>query len=144
MNASNNGDLTLDELYAAANEMCRRHWGVDYTGTIELVNREWKAAEARYGWRGTEYRAIRMSRKTNARLTREDVLGNLLHELVHWRLHTLGVPFDDTDDEFIAECLRVDAPLSYAKGAQQAYRTYLAKRAYEERTGRKYDEEVPA
>lgn len=129
--AETTGNLSLDELYSQANEMCLRHWGVEYTGTIELTNRNWKNRWAAYAW-GPSRRAVRMSRKTNARLTSETVLGNLLHELVHWRLHTLGRHFGDEDDDFIAECIRVGAPLSHAKGAQRAYKAYLAKHTFED------------
>ncbi|WP_243767358.1 hypothetical protein [Paenibacillus agricola] len=68
------------------------------------------------------------------------MLGTLLHELVHWRLATEGIPHRDVNDEFIAECVRVGAPISGSTSAQNAYREYQAKRRYEERTGRKYDE----
>ncbi|WP_188069033.1 SprT-like domain-containing protein [Brevibacillus brevis] len=120
------GNLTLDELYAAANEMCRKWWGVDYTGTIRLTNAKWRA------WRGyfilstadDSLREIRMSRWVNAKRTRDDVLGTLLHELVHWRLFTLGLPNNDADQEFVAECTRVGAPISGAIGARRAAQRY--------------------
>ncbi|WP_025846597.1 hypothetical protein [Brevibacillus agri] len=120
------GNLTLDELYEAANEMCRKWWGVDYTGTIHLTDTKWRS------WRGyfirstgdDSLREIRMSRWVNARRTREQVLGTLLHELVHWRLFTLGLPSSDTDREFVEECARVGAPISGAVGARRAAQKY--------------------
>jgi hypothetical protein len=121
-----NGNLTLDELYAAANEMCRKHWGVDYTGTIRLTNAKWKAYDAyfRSSVDDVSIREIRMSRVVNARLTRDEVLANLLHELVHWRLCTLCLPFDDGSPEFVRECLRVGAPFSGTRKAQMAAKLY--------------------
>lgn len=119
------GNLTLDELYAAANEMCRKWWGVDYTGTIRLTNVNWRRREACFA-HTTDKRVqeIRMSRKVNARFTREYVLGNLLHELVHWRLFTQGIPHMDDDPEFVRECIRVGAPFSHTKKAQFAAKLY--------------------
>ncbi|WP_342439278.1 hypothetical protein NSS79_10395 [Paenibacillus sp. FSL L8-0436] len=66
-----------------------------------------------------------MSTTVNAEIGAAAAEGNLLHELVHWRLNTLGLPFDDTDSEFIAECIRVGAPISQDRRAQAAYQRYM-------------------
>lgn len=121
-----NGSLTIDELYEAANEMCRKHWGVDYTGTIRLTNAKWRS------WHGyfiasnedDSLREIRMSRYKNAKRTGEQVLDTLLHELVHWRLFTLELPYGDDDREFVEECMRVGAPFSGTDKAQRAAKLY--------------------
>lgn len=115
-------------LLSLANELARRHWGVDYTGTITLTNRSWRRnwAVYRYLRDGEPLQDIYMSGPTNAERDPEDVEGALLHELVHWRLHTLGLPASDTDFEFIAECLRVGAVISGAAYAQEAYKRYLS------------------
>lgn len=130
-----NGNLTLDELYASANEMCRKWWGTEYTGTISLVKRNWKRqfAAFRYWDRGART-TIEMSTKVNESLPREEVLGNLLHELVHWRLFTTTLERDgfdrawtvagDDSPEFVRECIRVGAPFSGTKKAQQAAKLY--------------------
>lgn len=128
-------------LLTLANELARKHWGVDYTGTIELVNNKWRCFNGMYRWNNTTgLRQIRMSGPRNAERTPEEVEKTLLHELVHWRLHTTGVPASDTDYEFIAECLRVGASISNARKAQDAYKRYEQIRVFEERTGRKYKE----
>ncbi len=120
-----NGNLTLDELYEAANEMCRKHWGVDYTGTIRMMPGCWRNKMASYIWSDrTGLREIRFNSHMNRRLTREKVLGNLLHELVHWRLHTLGLPNSDCSKEFVSECVRVGAPFSGTVVAKQAAQKY--------------------
>ncbi|MGG4453160.1 hypothetical protein [Brevibacillus porteri] len=121
-----NGNLTLDELYAAANEMCRKWWETEYTGTIRLTSVNWHRREAcfAHSTNGFSVQEIRMSRKVNARFTREHVLGNLLHELVHWRLFTQGIPHTDADPEFVRECIRVGAPFSLSKKAQRAAELY--------------------
>ena len=115
-----------ERLLALANELARKHWGVDYTGTIELVNRKWRRMQGVYAFNdSTGLRKIKMSAQTNAERSPEEVEDTLLHELVHWRLQTRGVPASDTDPEFIAECLRVGASISHAKYAQAAYKAYL-------------------
>ena len=119
--------MNLDELYVAANEMCRKHWGIEFTGKITLTNRRWTRTQGRFRWWKKEPGRcqIEMSAKTNAGLSREAVMDTLLHELVHWRLYTAGSPYSDQDPEFIAECLRVGASLSGARYAQNAYQRYL-------------------
>lgn len=132
-----NGNLTLDELYAAANEMCRKWWGVDYTGKIELTRRPWRRTNGvcRYRKNDSGYVVtIVMSEKRNAERTRDEVLETLLHELVHWRLFTDGLSRDgiayakrvsrDDSPEFVRECLRVGAPFSGTKSAQYAAKLY--------------------
>jgi predicted SprT family Zn-dependent metalloprotease len=124
-------DLTVDQLLLHANELSQKHWGVDYTGMIELTNRRWKNTNGRYlaiVSRGLEdvpeSRIIVMSKKRNAERTDAEVLGTLLHELVHWRLHSTHRPYRDINSEFVAECLRVGAPISQATSAQWAYKQY--------------------
>lgn len=136
-----NGNLTLDELYAAANEMCREHWDVEFTGTIEIVNRRWRNYNGKFlVWPQEPGKTlIRFSSKRNAERTKEEVLGTLLHELTHWRLYTTGQPFRDVAEPFIAECLRVGAPISKSNPAQNAYKRYLMVKAHEERIGRRFD-----
>lgn len=113
-------------LLALANELARKHWGVDYTGTLTLTNRYWRRMDAAFSFNSqTGRQEIRMSAPVNAEYGEEDTQGNLLHELVHWRLYTQGVPFGDETTEFIAECLRVGAPISGAPSAKKAYERYL-------------------
>lgn len=67
---------------------------------------------------------IRMSKPKNDAHDSEWVYGNLLHELVHWRLKTKGIPFRDDDREFVKECIRVGAPFSETQKAQAAVKKY--------------------
>ncbi|MCD9024380.1 hypothetical protein [Cohnella silvisoli] len=135
------GNLSLDELYVAANLFCLRNWGVPFTGNIELIKRRWAVYMALYV---AERKTIRMSSPTNNELGFVRVIDNLHHELVHWRLHMTGQPYDDCDYEFIAECVRVGASLSGAKNAKRAMIRWPQIRAFEERTGRRYEETVAA
>jgi len=122
-----NGNLTLAELQSAAEEMCQRWWNVSFTGEIAIVNYRWTRMRGQFRyWRNEPgCTLIRLSSKMNDTRTREEVLGTLLHELVHWRLYTTGRPCSDRDFEFVAECLRVGAPISEATAAQHAYSRYL-------------------
>lgn len=129
-------------LHALANELARKHWGVDYTGTITLVNYEWRSYNGKFRHKrdrnDLSLQEIRMSAITNARRTPEEVEGTLLHELVHWRLFVTGEPNSDEDYAFIVECLRVGAPISKARAAQDAYKRFTQIQRFEERTGRNY------
>ncbi|KIL35157.1 hypothetical protein SD71_16150 [Cohnella kolymensis] len=122
-------DATIQDLYRCANELANKHWGVDYTGKIELTNRKWTNRNGHFIARSpsTHEPIIGMSRKRNAERTEEAVKGTLLHELVHWRLYTCGIPHRDVSHEFIRECLRVGAPISKAARAQRAFEDYQAK-----------------
>lgn len=120
--------MNLEELYKEAHTLCQKHWGVDYTGTIELVEEEWHLLNADIEFRKScpTYANIRMSKPKNQKRSREDISKTLLHELVHWRLRTIGQPFRDFDKEFIQEALRVGASISMAEDAQLAFRKYGA------------------
>jgi hypothetical protein len=140
----NKAELLAEQsrLLALANELSRKHWGVDYTGTLTLINRYWRRKGACFTWNEDGRADIRMSAQGNVEIGEETVAAYLLHELVHWRLYTLGLPFADEDTEFIAEALRVGAPISAAGSAKKAYDNFIQKRAYEERTGKPHDEEA--
>ena len=114
--------MNLEELYAAANKFAQTHWGIPYTGKIELVNTKWKRVGAKVILGKTPI--IRMSKKTNERLGPDVVKQCLLHELVHWYLYTNGKPFADDAEEFVKECVRVGAPFSKTKKAQLAAAVY--------------------
>lgn len=118
--------MTLDELKQAADTFCQKHWGVPYTGEIKLVSRDWKWKNGHFETKRSDpsYQVIVFSKRKNSRRTKEEILGTLLHELVHWRLHVLGVPNHDTDQEFVEEAIRIGAPISNNKAAQEAYKKF--------------------
>jgi hypothetical protein len=123
--------LSLTDLYQLANEISQEHWGIDYTGIIDLTNRRWKRVDGRFSAPllsqiHVAEPIIAFCSKRNAERTQEEVKGSLLHELVHWRLWSLGLPHRDTNKEFIAECLRVGAPISKSGKAQDALKRHLS------------------
>lgn len=110
----------LKALYAFAKEQAQLHWNREFDIEIELVNRHWNSRAACYTVNlETGRKRIRMSLIRNRTFTWEKVQGNLLHELVHWHLHTTGQPWGDDDLVFAQECLRVGAPFSGTKVAQR-------------------------
>lgn len=120
--------MELKELKAAANKFCNEHWGINYTGELDLINRHWKYKNAHFETKTNDpkYHKIVMSKKRNALRTKKQVLNSLLHELVHWRLWSLGLPFDDTDIEFVQEAVRVGASISGTQEARKALEIYEA------------------
>ncbi|MDQ0168701.1 hypothetical protein [Paenibacillus tundrae] len=116
-----------ERLLKRANELAQLHWGVDYTGTLRLLRYRWKQTQALFMFSrsDTSLQEIRMSAPTNADLTPEEIEANLLHELVHWRLWSQGLPAGDEEREFVAEAIRVGASISHAKRAREAYEKYL-------------------
>lgn len=119
------GNFTLEELYEQANILCQKHWGVNYTGGIELVKQDWERRNGVFIYdHDTEERFIRMSAPRNSIRAKDEVLKSLLHELVHWRLHSQNLPARDDDKEFILEAIRVGASISLTKKAQEAFLKY--------------------
>lgn len=113
-------------LLKRANELAQLHWGVEYTGTLRLLTRKWARRQASFAYRTDgSVQEIRMSAPTNAFLSAEQIEGNLLHELVHWRLWSQGLPAGDEEPEFVAEALRVGASFSHTEKAQKAYEKYI-------------------
>lgn len=115
-----------ERLLQRAKELAQEHWGVEYTGTFRLLTYRWARRQAAFAFRTDgSVQEIRMSAPRNASLTPEEVEGNLLHELVHWRLWSLGLPCGDEEPEFVAEALRVGASFSQTEKAQKAYEKYV-------------------
>ena len=112
--------VDLHALYAFAKEQALLHWNREFDIEIELVNTRWRRTNGMYIQNiETGRNWIRMSKKANAARTWDDVKGTLLHELVHWHLHTMGMPYRDSDIEFAKECFRVGAPISGSKIARK-------------------------
>lgn len=123
-------DISEEQLYVMADELALKWWGVKYDGIIELRNRRWKNINGRF-WapfpgNKNVLPIIEMCKKRNSQRTEEEVKGTLLHELVHWRLFSLGIPHRDTDKEFVEEAIRVGAPFSKSGKAQRAYEKYAS------------------
>lgn len=109
------------------NKLSLLHWGVEYNGNVEIVKTNWQLKKAAFTWSETGgYAAILLSRPVLAATPRKEMRGYLLHELVHWWQHKNGLPFHDTDPEFIRECVRVGAPISDEQSAKEAARRVLA------------------
>lgn len=108
-------------LYKEAYRLCIKWWGVPFTGYIEVKNRRWKRTNAQFS---PSTCTIKFCSHKNSRRTKEQITKTLLHELVHWRLYTTGVPYRDNDKEFVKEALRVGASFSAVKTAVKAREKY--------------------
>ncbi|WP_418041066.1 hypothetical protein [Paenibacillus xylanilyticus] len=115
-----------ERLLQRAKELAQQHWGVEYTGTFRLLTYRWARRQAAFAFSTDgSVQEIRMSAPTNTFLSAEQIEGNLLHELVHWRIWSLGLPCGDGEPEFVAEALRVGASFSQTEKAQKAYEKYV-------------------
>lgn len=113
--------VSLDELIEFAKRKSKELWNRDFTCKIKIVNRFWKQQLGAYY---PKRREILFSEYINAVLPKEKILDTLLHEMVHWHLHTTGRNFGDEDFEFIEECLKIGCGLSHDSKAQKAYLNY--------------------
>lgn len=112
--------IDLNALYTYAKEQAMLHWHREFDIEIELVDTKWSRTNGMYIYDlETGQKWIRMSKKRNQIRTWDNVKGTLLHELVHWHLHTSGIPHRDSDIEFARECIRAGAPFSGTKIAQE-------------------------
>lgn len=114
-------ELTLDSLYLLANQKSLEFWNRKFTGKIIIHNKKWKRLAGQYR---PSTKTIELSNIRNNQLGVKESYDMLLHELVHWHLHTSNTPYDDTDKEFIEECLKWNIGLSYANDAKIAYKNY--------------------
>lgn len=120
-------EIELRQLYDYAADQSLKWWGRKFNIEIKLVNTKWRRMLACYEYsKNNEYPpVIKMSTAINKTLSKERVEKYLLHEMVHWHLHTNEIPFKDTDETFIKECLRVGAALSGCEKAKEAAKKYM-------------------
>lgn len=115
--------IDLIALYTYAKEQASLCWHRKFDIEIEIVETKWSRTNGMYICNlETGRKWIRMSKPVNKSRSWNDVKGTLLHELVHWHLHTSGIPHRDGDIEFAKECIRVGAPFSGSKVAQKTAR----------------------
>lgn len=117
----------LQELYDYAKEQANKWWNREFDIQIVLISTNWRRQRGCY----THYQNnskppfIKMSSIVNARRTKQEVFATLLHEMVHWHMHTSGLPYRDSDEAFVHECLRVGASISSTKIAKKTLRKAL-------------------
>lgn len=112
----------LESLYREAQRFSRRHWGLEFDGIIQIVHERWRK---RVGCYIPYLRLIQVSIYHLKKYSYSYMIDTLHHELVHWYLHSERLPYSDTDEEFIKECIRVGASLSGEKKAQEAYQRFV-------------------
>ena len=114
--------LELQQLYFYAKVQAMRWWNRKFDIEIKLTDARWRTQLGCYTYSvdNSIQPYIKMSTAVNTRLSEEEKFGTLMHEMVHWHLQTSGLPFRDTDEAFVLECMRVGAPFSGAKNAKKA------------------------
>lgn len=114
-------EVTIEELYDFAKIKSKILWNREFDCKIEIIKQYWSK---RLGTYWPNKRCIHFSQYKNANYSKKEILDTLLHEMVHWHLHTTGKNNEDEDFEFIEECLRVGCGLSQDGAAQRAFRKY--------------------
>lgn len=101
--------ISLEQLYDYAKKKSLEFWDREFTGKIELSKRYYTTCNGLYY---PYQETIRMSEHMNAVYPNEYTYDTLLHELIHWHLHTSGQPFNDSDYEFFIECKKRNVGLA--------------------------------
>lgn len=125
VNMDPKSNLNLEDLILFAKRKSFELWKRDFDIEILLVNTRWKRMKGCYVVNfktGVNY--IKMSKHRNSEFTESEVYDTLLHEMVHWHLHTSGKPFGDGDKEFVEEILRVGSSFSGTNKAKKAAELY--------------------
>jgi hypothetical protein len=116
-----NDNVEVKELYLFARQKSMELWNREFTCLIVMVKTFWKNQLGTYS---PNKLTIHFSEYLNSAYSKEKILDTLLHEMVHWHLHTSGQKYDDEDFEFIAECIRIGCGLSLSSKAQKAFINY--------------------
>lgn len=101
-------DVSLDWLNKNAKMLVRKHWKLEHIPKIvidmEREDLDWSNA---IGYYCNDIETIVFNSQINRRKSEREIRAILLHELVHWYLHTTGQRFRDSDERFARELIRV-------------------------------------
>lgn len=101
-------NVTIDWLNNHAKILVRKHWGLNHIPEIVIdLDRDSLDWDNYVGYYCSDIETIVFSSQVNARKTERAIKRTLLHELVHWYLHTTGQKFLDSDARFARELIRV-------------------------------------
>ncbi|MFK3936557.1 hypothetical protein ACI2JA_03445 [Alkalihalobacillus sp. NPDC078783] len=110
------GKLDITILKIEALTLVKKYWGISEIPNIvidQLTDDEWKAKAKKSGYEsivGTYWsnrNTVELNSSANNERSNKQISDTLLHELVHWRNHQLGIPYCDSDIEFARELIRV-------------------------------------
>lgn len=88
--------------------LVRRHWGLNHIPEIVIdLDRDSLDWDNYVGYYCSDIETIAFNSYVNARRSEKAIKITLLHELVHWYLHTTGEKFSDSDERFARELIRV-------------------------------------
>ncbi|MFE6075644.1 SprT-like domain-containing protein [Paenibacillus sp. NPDC057886] len=101
-------DVSLDWLNKNAAMLVKKHWGLKHIPKIEIdLERDSFDWKRNVGYYCNDIETIVFSSQVNKRKSEREIKKILLHELVHWYLHTTGQRFRDSDERFARELIRV-------------------------------------
>lgn len=107
-------EVTLEWLKTQAKQLVKKHWDITDIPTIRLATRQDEITiERKLDWNNysgyycSDIKTVVMNNENYNKYTLRGVKRILLHELVHWRLHTTGQPWRDSDERFARELIRV-------------------------------------
>jgi len=128
-------EVTIEWLEVQAIQLVKKHWGITEIPIIQLVKRQDPITTDRKldwdnygGFYCSDIKTIVLNNENNIKYTLRGVKRILLHELVHWRLHTTNQPWRDSDERFARELIRVGLGRRHNKDEQAQL---AAKQAWE-------------
>ncbi|ALS22228.1 SprT-like protein [Paenibacillus naphthalenovorans] len=113
--------ISLDDLIEFGKKKSKELWNREFTCKVVFVKAYWNSQLGVYY---PHKETIAFSEYMCATMTEDQIYDTMLHEMVHWHLHTSGRNYHDEDFEFIEECLKVGCGLSQSNSARKAYIQY--------------------
>lgn len=101
-------NVTVEWLNKHAKILVKRHWGLlEIPKVVIDLERDGFDWENYVGYYCNDIETIVFNSEVNATRSEKAIKSTLLHELVHWYLHTTGEKFRDSDERFARELIRV-------------------------------------
>lgn len=107
-------EVTLEWLEKQAKQLVKKHWNIGEIPRIILVTRQdHLSIERKLDWDSyagyycSNIKTVVLNNENNKNYTVRQINRILLHELCHWRLHVTGQPWNDSDEQFARELIRV-------------------------------------
>jgi len=136
-------EVTMEWLEKQAKQLVKKHWNINDIPTIILATRtDAITLERKLDWDNysgfycANIESIVMNNERNKDFTLRTVKRILLHELVHWRLHTTRQPYRDSDVEFAKELIRVGLGRRHNSDEQSQL---AAKKAWKEKKEERFE-----
>lgn len=103
--------IRISELNEYAKGYVKEHFDLELRVSI-TINPRLTRTLGRYASRGSQPVSLELSKQLLDNHSKAEVYDVLNHELVHYSLHMLGLPYDDRDRTFIDACNRLGVSLT--------------------------------